>query len=240
MSKNQSEIDALLNEFNKKDSEKLDVLIDDYSKKEGIRRENKKVDYKPELSETDTGLSEEKLKGVRLPPKEHRVIDRLDQINRESEEKVNKLVEKLESISESVDMVEGLIRDIKPYVSKHKEFMDFFVEHFPKTSIKNNYEYFKSIVEILNEIENRVNLIRNNTFEAMDILQFQDITRQKIERVISVVKALHDYLNNWFASDSEDAHRARVAHTIVNDSEKQRVDQEVEEIIKQMQRGEIK
>jgi len=68
----------------------------------------------------------------------------------------------------------------------------------------------------------------------VDILQFQDINRQKVERVISVIKALHDYLDNWFASDNENAHRARIAHTIVNDSEKQRIDQEVEEIIKQM------
>jgi len=159
MPKNQSEIDALLNEFNKRDSERLDALIDDYSKKVGVKRENGRADYKPKLSEADTGLSEEKLKGAKLPPKEHRVLD---------------------------------------------------------------------------GIESRINAIRNSTFEAVDILQFQDINRQKVERVISVIKALHDYLDNWFASDNENAHRARIAHTIVNDSEKQRIDQEVEEIIKQM------
>jgi len=62
MPKNQSEIDALLNEFNKRDSERLDALIDDYSKKVGVKRENGRADYKPKLSEADTGLSEEKLK----------------------------------------------------------------------------------------------------------------------------------------------------------------------------------
>ncbi len=242
MAPDQSEIDALLAEFSKKDSSELDSIMDSYEEKEESEIENKAMTHKSEGSESlgEGDVEAEKLKGVRLPPKEHRVIDRLDEINRESEEKVNKLFGKLESISAEVDEVENLIEDIKPYVNKHKEFMDFFVEHFPKTSIKKNYEYFKNIVNILNEIETKVNSIRDNTFDAMDILQFQDITRQKIERVISVIKALHDYLNNWFASDYESVPRARVAHTIVEEHEKEKVDQEVEEIIKQMQRGEIK
>ncbi len=235
---NQNEVDALLAELSKKENEELDSLIDDYVEKVESDIKDKAVEHKRAETRVDDG--EEKLKGVRLPPKEHKVIDRLDEINRESEEKVNKLFEKLEAISADVDEVEDLIGSIKPFVNKHKEFMDFFVKYFPKTSIKKNFEYFKNIINLLNEIEDRVNSIRDNTFEAMDILQFQDITRQKIERVISVIKALHDYLNNWFASDYESVPRARVAHTIVDDSEKEKIDQEVEEIIKQMQRGEIK
>ncbi len=242
MAPDQSEIDALLAEFSKKDSNELDLVIENYEEKDESEIKEKAKEYK---TNEDNSLSEgdfesERLRGERLPPKEHKVIDRLDEINKESEEKVNKLFEKLENISTEVDEVENLIEDIKPFVNKHKEFMDFFVEHFPKTSIKKNYEYFKNIVNILNEIEDKVNSIRDDTFDAMDILQFQDITRQKIERVISVIKALHDYLNNWFASDYESIPRARVAHTIVNEEEKEEIDEEVESIIKQMQRGEIK
>lgn len=237
----QSEIDALLEEFSKKDSEELSSVMDSYEEKDESDIEDKAMEHKTDGGGSFGGeIEAEKLEGVRLPPKEHRVIDRLDEINKESEEKVNKLFEKLEAISSEVDEVEELIERIKPYVNKHKEFMDFFVEHFPKSSIKKNYEYFKNIINILNEIETKVNTIRDNTFDAMDILQFQDITRQKIERVISVIKALHEYLNSWFASDYEKTPRARVAHTIVDESEKDKVDQEVEEIIKQMQRGEIK
>ena len=242
MAPDQSEIDVLLAEFSKKDSNELDLVIENYEEKDESEIKEKAKEYK---TNEDNSLSEgdfesERLRGERLPPKEHKVIDRLDEINKESEEKVNKLFEKLENISTEVDEVENLIEDIKPFVNKHKEFMDFFVEHFPKTSIKKNYEYFKNIVNILNEIEDKVNSIRDDTFDAMDILQFQDITRQKIERVISVIKALHDYLNNWFASDYESIPRARVAHTIVNEEEKEEIDEEVESIIKQMQRGEIK
>ncbi|WP_022669910.1 hypothetical protein [Hippea alviniae] len=235
----QSEIDALIADFQKSDKNEVDSLIDDFAQQEGEKIElEKKKEVKTEKSVED--VEGEKLKGVRLPPQEHRVIDKLDEINKESEEKVNRLFEKLESISAEVDEIESLIENIKPFVKKHKEFMDFFVEHFPKTSIKNNYEYFKNIMNILDDIENKVNSVRDNTFEAMEILQFQDITRQKIERVISVIQALRDYLNNWFASSYDNVPRARVAHTIVDEKEKEKVDKEVEEIIKQMQRGEVK
>ncbi|WP_025209500.1 hypothetical protein [Hippea sp. KM1] len=238
----QDDIDALIAEFNKTDKNEVNSVIDEFVEKSDDEIVEKAMRPKAEKEATDKVEDEEaeKLRGVRLPPKEHRVIDRLDEINKESEEKVNKLFEKLEAICAEVDEVEGMIEEIKPYVNKHKEFMDFFVEHFPRTVVKNNYEYFKNIINILNDIENKVNSVRDNTYEAMDILQFQDITRQKIERVISVIKALHDYLNNWFASSYEDVPRARVAHTIVDESEKEKVDQEVEEIIKQMQRGEVK
>ena len=238
MADTQSEIDALIADFQQEKDDSVEDIIDEFVEKKEEEIEEKAMPPKKEKTEDEEEA--EKLRGVRLPPQEHRVIDRLDEINKESEEKVNKLFERLETISAEVDEIENLIETIKPYVNKHKEFMDFFVEHFPKTSVKNNYEYFKNIINIINSIEEKINIVRDNTFEAMDILQFQDITRQKIERVIAVIKALHDYLNSWFASSFEDRPRARVAHTIVDEDDKEKIDQEVDEIIKQMQRGEVK
>ncbi len=37
-------------------------------------------------------------------------------------------------------------------------------------------------------------------FEAISLLQFQDITRQKIERVIRALQNLNEYLNEWFGT----------------------------------------
>jgi chemotaxis regulatin CheY-phosphate phosphatase CheZ len=245
----QNDIDDLIAEFNKTDENGVNKVIEEFSKdEESLESENKALEDLAESIAKDTSdktdendESSEKLQGVRFDEKEHKVIDKLDEINKESEDKVNKLFEKLEAINEELDQTEKLIQDIKPFLDKHKEFMDFFVEHFPKTAVKNNYEYFKNIINIISSVENNIGAIRNNTFDAMDILQFQDITRQKIERVMSVIKALHNYLNNWFSSSSyEDVPRARVAHTIVDEKDKESVDQEVDDIIKQMQeKGEI-
>ncbi len=239
----QSDIDSLIEEFSKAEKGSIEDIIDEFaqeSSKEELSRKDSKENEQTNLKDDGNGLSQEKIEGVRLPENEHRVIDKLDEINKESEEKVNKLFEYLETITDELDKTEKLIKEIKPYMEKHKEFMDFFVEHFPKTVVKNNYEYFKNIIDITKDIENSVSVIRNNVFDAMDTLQFQDITRQKIERVISVIKALHDYLNMWFDSSYDDKPRARVAHTIVDEKEKDKIDQDVEDIIKQMQeKGEI-
>ena len=239
----QSDIDSLIEEFSKAEKGSIEDIIDEFtqesSEKELLKKESEE-DKQTNLKDDSNGSGQEKIKGVRLPENEHRVIDKLDEINRESEEKVNKLFEYLETITDELDKTEKLIQEIKPYMEKHKEFMDFFVEHFPKTVVKNNYEYFKNIIDITKDIENSVSVIRDSVFDAMDTLQFQDITRQKIERVISVIKALHDYLNMWFDSSYEDKPRARVAHTIVDEKEKGKIDQDVEDIIKQMQeKGEI-
>ncbi len=239
----QSDIDSLIEEFSKAEKGNIEDIIDEFtqesSEKELLKKESEE-DKQTNLKDDGNGSGQEKIKGVRLPENEHRVIDKLDEINRESEEKVNKLFEYLETITDELDKTEKLIQEIKPYMEKHKEFMDFFVEHFPKTVVKNNYEYFKNIIDITKDIENSVSVIRDSVFDAMDTLQFQDITRQKIERVISVIKALHDYLNMWFDSSYEDKPRARVAHTIVDEKEKGKIDQDVEDIIKQMQeKGEI-
>ena len=239
----QSDIDSLIEEFSKAEKGNIEDIIDEFtqesSEKELLKKESEE-DEQTNLKDDSNGSGQEKIKGVRLPENEHRVIDKLDEINRESEEKVNKLFEYLETITDELDKTEKLIQEIKPYMEKHKEFMDFFVEHFPKTVVKNNYEYFKNIIDITKDIENSVSVIRDSVFDAMDTLQFQDITRQKIERVISVIKALHDYLNMWFDSSYEDKPRARVAHTIVDEKEKGKIDQDVEDIIKQMQeKGEI-
>jgi len=239
----QSDIDSLIEEFGKAEKGSVEDIIDKFteeSSEDELLVKESKENKQTGLQDDGNGLGQEQIKGVRLPENEHKVIDKLDEINKESEEKVNKLFEYLETITEELDKTEKLISDIKPYMEKHREFMDFFVEHFPKTVVRNNYEYFKNIIDITKDIENSVSVIRENVFDAMDTLQFQDITRQKIERVISVIKALHDYLNMWFDSSYDDKPRARVAHTIVDEKEKDKIDQDVENIIKQMQeKGEI-
>ncbi len=239
----QSDIDSLIEEFSKAEKGSIEDIIDEFaqeSSKEEMSRKDSKENEQTSLKDDSNGSGQEQIKGVRLPENEHRVIDKLDEINKESEEKVNKLFEYLETITDELDKTEKLLKEIKPYMEKHKEFMDLFVENFPKAVVKNKYEYFKNIIDITKDIENSVSVIRNNVFDAMDTLQFQDITRQKIERVISVIKALHDYLNMWFDSSYDDKPRARVAHTIVDEKEKDKIDQDVEDIIKQMQeKGEI-
>jgi chemotaxis regulatin CheY-phosphate phosphatase CheZ len=52
----------------------------------------------------------------------------------------------------------------------------------------------------------------------MDIMQYQDIHRQKIERVINVMRALSTYMNHLFSGKIDDAKRVSSAVHIHGDT----------------------
>jgi len=51
----------------------------------------------------------------------------------------------------------------------------------------------------------------------MDIMQYQDIHRQKIERVINVMRALSKYMNTLFEGKIDDENRVSSAQHIAGD-----------------------
>ncbi|MGC9257276.1 hypothetical protein [Desulfurella sp.] len=232
----QDEIDKLLSSFNSAKKEDIEQILDEFEQKntQGILETPKQETVLTDAQEPE---NIEHLTGKVYPQEDHRVVDKLDEITRESEEKVNQLFELLENAVSKIDAMDVELKRIKPYLDEHKKFMDVFINAFPKASVKNNYEYFSNVLNIFDEIQITHEELKNYIFESMDLLQFQDITRQKIEKVISVIQALHEYLNNWFASGNKV--RARVAKTIVDESQKEQIDKEVDDIVNSFQKGGI-
>jgi len=58
----------------------------------------------------------------------------------------------------------------------------------------------------------------DQTMVAMDIMQYQDIHRQKIERVINVMRALSGYMNSLFEGKIADEKRVSSAVHIQGDT----------------------
>ncbi len=54
--------------------------------------------------------------------------------------------------------------------------------------------------EKVKEAKESLGDLEGTLFEAISLLQFQDITRQKIERVIRALQNLNEYLNEWFGT----------------------------------------
>ncbi len=52
----------------------------------------------------------------------------------------------------------------------------------------------------LEEAKGALGELEGVLFDAISLLQFQDITRQKIERVIRALQNLNEYLNEWFGT----------------------------------------
>ena len=102
------------------------------------------------------------------------------------------------------------------------------------------FDKLDSILEMIDSVEasvkedNKENTLtkltdmRNTIFSTMDIMQYQDIHRQKIERVIntmrSIAKVMNQSLNGIDSSDNEDTNFAPSAKHIAGDDDDDQVD----------------
>ena len=146
---------------------------------------------------------------------ENRVVTQLDDVTRESEEKANEVFDKLDeillvtsNISNSSKEQEEIIRNnIEIFEKLSDKFKD--LETF-KVALEDNNKLLQKSSEIVQETD-KINEIVD---ETMNIMQYQDIHRQKIERVVNVIRALSHYMQSLFDSNVDDEKRASSAITI--------------------------
>ncbi|MBD3824879.1 MAG: chemotaxis protein, partial [Epsilonproteobacteria bacterium] len=92
-------------------------------------------------------------------------------------------------------------------------------EKFPdvlafKTQLKKN----EAILDDTNSVVESLQSSGDALMNVMDIMQYQDIHRQKIERVINVMRALSRYMNALFEGKVDDSKRVSSAQHIVGDT----------------------
>jgi len=146
---------------------------------------------------------------------ENRVVTQLDDVTRESEEKANEVFDKLDeillvtsNISNSSKEQEEIIRNnIEIFEKLSDKFKD--LETF-KVALEDNNKLLQKSSEIVQETD-KINEIVD---ETMNIMQYQDIHRQKIERVVNVIRALSHYMQSLFDSNVDDDKRSSSAITI--------------------------
>jgi membrane-associated HD superfamily phosphohydrolase len=97
--------------------------------------------------------------------------------------KASRVVERLYSVTRETEEKTGEVMDkIDEAMQKVSNIAEFIDQQ--KT---------EKAKEALGELEGIL-------FDAISLLQFQDITRQKIERVIRALQSLNEYLNEWFGT----------------------------------------
>ena len=73
---------------------------------------------------------------------------------------------------------------------------------FPNIEVFNTQKTLS--IEMSNNLKDMSSIVNSEDkkiYEAMELMQFNDINRQKIERVMSVIRRLSLYLNNLFEDD---------------------------------------
>ncbi len=230
----QEELDALMNGG---DLENLEALETKEETKEEIKEKEEKAKEKEEVKESKESSSEKmtvkkedaekygKISPNEWPPppptEEHKVVHQLDDVTRDSEVKATQIFDQLDLIGTSAEKIAKMVKKIQEPLQRHQEIFDNLHGHFP------NIESFKTVLneqqEILNalkSIEEEAANCSDSSMQAMDIMQFQDIHRQKIERVVNVMRALSQYMNSLFEGKIDDSKRVSSATYITGDDDK--------------------
>ena len=153
------------------------------------------------------------------PTDDHKMVHQLDDVTKDSEEKATQMFDKLDAINNFLmdaesglgDIAGGIEANIKIFTKLHKKFPNIatFSEALEKNSeLKNTAE---------TTLDN-VRMAEDEIMMAMDMMQYQDIHRQKIERVINVMRALSKYMSSLFEGKIDDEKRVSSAVHIAGDT----------------------
>ncbi len=153
------------------------------------------------------------------PNDDNKVVHQLDDVTKESEEKANEILEEVEKLGDYFMNTEENLNSVKEVLNSNIELFDKLIAKFP--SVKTFAEQKEKNEEVVAKVEESLELMMGGndaTMDIMDKMQFQDIHRQKIERVINVMRALSNYMNALFSGKIEDNKRVSSATHIHGDT----------------------
>ncbi len=150
---------------------------------------------------------------------DNKVIGTLDDVTKDSEAKASEIFDSIDRINESLGDIENKINsDVKSNLEYNIELFEKLSNKFPKieafkTALDNN----KTCIESMENITDNIYVNQDEIMMIMDKMQYQDIHRQKIERVINVMRSLALYMNHLFSSSVDDSKRTSSANHIEGD-----------------------
>ena len=123
------------------------------------------------------------------------VISELDAVTSVTERETNKVMDQLDLISNLVGTQQSLITS----VLQHPGAQD------------------PSVQTAINQVMAASKEIQTKVYEAMDLMQFQDITRQKLERIVHHLRQIHDYIVDLLGTGlKSEGERASISRTITS------------------------
>jgi len=152
------------------------------------------------------------------PTDDHKMVHQLDDVTKDSEIKAGQVFDKLEIVSNFMVSAEENAKEVIKLIEANIALFETLVAKFPKieqfeTALREN----KSMKEKVEDLVMNAQMAEDEIMMTMDIMQYQDIHRQKIERVINVMRALSKYMSALFEGSKDDARRVGSAVHIHGD-----------------------
>jgi len=135
--------------------------------------------------------------------KEHKIVNQLNEVAEDTEEKATQIFDVLSYILDENEKVTASNDKCKEFIESQIELLEKLSSKFPNIQLlQENLQKANEVKELTTTTVDTINDENNKIFEAMEIMQYHDINRQKIERVMSVIRKLTNYLNGIFEDDS--------------------------------------
>ena len=153
------------------------------------------------------------------PTEDHKMVHQLDDVTRDSEEKATQMFDKLETINNFFMDAESDSNSLKDAINSNVELFTTLSEKFPNiAAFSEALEKNNALLGTIDNIIANLQMGQDEIMMAMDMMQYQDIHRQKIERVINVMRALSKYMNTLFEGRIDDDKRVGSAVHIAGDT----------------------
>ena len=153
------------------------------------------------------------------PTEDHKMVHQLDDVTRDSEEKATQMFDKLEMINNFFMDAESDSNSLKEAINSNVELFTTLSEKFPNiAAFSEALEKNNALLGTIDNIIGNLQMGQDEIMMAMDMMQYQDIHRQKIERVINVMRALSKYMNTLFEGRIDDDKRVGSAVHIAGDT----------------------
>lgn len=153
------------------------------------------------------------------PTDDNKMVHQLDDVTKESEEKATEIFDLVEGISNDLTNYEDTVGEIDDILEANIALFETLCTKFPhveafQTQLAQNKAAKAKNASLKDMMETNIDTVMN----IMDIMQYQDIHRQKIERVINVMRALSTYMNHLFSSKVDDSKRVTSAVHLPGDN----------------------
>ena len=202
-------------------SDELESIIEeDEAEEDTLLEEEVASEEEPTPQEESTPSKNDAQCELPLPATdENKMVHQLDDVTKESEEKASEIFDIIENISNDLMEKEENVQKSIDVFSKNVEFLSTLQEKFPEVeAFKSSLQENKEALELANGTLESLQMSGDSIMNVMDIMQYQDIHRQKIERVINVMRSLARYMNTLFAGKIDDENRVSSAQHIAGDT----------------------
>ncbi|KLD97054.1 hypothetical protein AF74_07830 [Aliarcobacter butzleri L349] len=142
-----------------------------------------------------------------------KVVTQLSQVANDSEEKVSQIFDVLSLGLDNNNELRKVFKEYDSFITAETNLLMSLNNKFPNIKIFD--EHLKNIHTVKDSLEKLKALLNDedmHIFQGMELMQFNDINRQKIERVMSVIRKLSIYLNNLFEDDGKTTNLPMAKH----------------------------